>query len=418
MDDLRERLSSADQWVLLRLCQAGKAWIVGGWVRDTVAGLNPHEVDIATDLRPSQITELFSRTIPVGEAFGTIIVLPDDQIVSDSNNNNISWEVTTLRSEGHYGDGRRPDEVCFGEDILEDLARRDFTINAMAVDASTGELIDPYGGQDDLATGIVRAVGDAKERLTEDGLRIMRAFRFLDAGSMGERHLNNSLSEAIKENRGMLAKISAERKWNELSRVFMGENSASVLNMMAEHGILEVILNGVELSTDSIYSNQPSIDLAIICSSDKRSGVELSSFLKESLRLSNDEAHTIEFLHNLKIEDLEDDSYSTLRRFNTALSESMQKDVASYFGDAGEKYVSKAGAVSTPSAGTEPLIDGKRLIIETGLEPNRRLGRLKGWLHRRQIEDNLATADEVLNLLETIDWGNEDPEKWPSLSWP
>ena len=96
----------------------------------------------------------------------------------------------------------------------------------------------------------------------------------------------------------------------------------------------------------------------------------------------------------------------------------MQKDVASYFGDAGEKYVSKAGAVSTPSAGTEPLIDGKRLIIETGLEPNRRLGRLKGWLHRRQIEDNLATADEVLNLLETIDWENEDPEKWPSLSWP
>jgi len=418
MDDLRERLSSADQWVLQRLCLTGNAWIVGGWVRDTVAGLNPHEVDIATDLRPSQITELFSRTIPVGEAFGTIIVLPEGEIMDDSNNNNISWEVTTLRSDGHYGDGRRPDEVCFGDDILEDLARRDFTINAMAVDASTGELIDPYGGQDDLSAGIVRAVGEAKERLTEDGLRIMRAFRFLDAGSLGERHLNNSLSEAIKENRGMLGKISAERKWNELSRIFIGKNSTSILNRMAEHGILEVILNGVELRINSNYSHQPAIDLAILCSSDQRSGVELAAFLKESLRLSNDETHKIEFLHNLKIEDLEDDEISTLRRFNTALSESMQKNVVAYFGDTGRKYISKAGAISIPSAGTEPLIDGKRLIIETGLEPNRRLGRLKGWLHRRQIEDDLVTADEVINLLETIDWENEDPEKWPSLSWP
>jgi len=417
MEDLRERLGDADRWVLQRLCQSGNAWIVGGWVRDSISNLNPTEIDIATNLKPHEISELFSRTIPVGEHFGTVIVLPDEGLFAD-NEKNLSWEVTTLRSDGKYIDGRRPEEVTFGTDILEDLARRDFTINAMAVDAKTSELIDIFGGQEDLSIGVVRAVGEAHERLNEDGLRIMRAFRFLDAGIMGLRHLDESLSQAITVNLGMLEKVSAERKWNELSQIFKGKNSHSTLQIMSEHGVLKEILSGFELNIDSDFSHQPAVDLAIICSNDKRSGLELAMSLKNSLRLSNDEAKRIEFLHNVELIDLADDSPATLRRFNISLSKSMQDDLQAYFGVEGDDYISKAAAISEPLAGRKPLINGKQLIKETNLEPDRRLGRLKGWLHRRQIEDDLESADEVLALLKTIEWETENPENWPALSWP
>ena len=171
MADLLSRLSAADRWVLDRLCSEGDAWVVGGWVRDSLSGLNPGEMDIATTLRPAQIAELFARTVPVGAAFGTVLVLPDDGVwqADSAAQDEPSWEVTTLRSDGTYGDGRRPDEVEVGDDIVEDLSRRDFTINAMAMDPRTGEVIAPFGGRDDLDASVVRAVGDANERIGEDG---------------------------------------------------------------------------------------------------------------------------------------------------------------------------------------------------------------------------------------------------------
>ena len=214
MDDLLSQLAASDRRVLERLSEHGKAWIVGGWVRDSLQGLNPKEMDIATNLHPDVVMQLFDKTIPVGAAFGTILVLDEDS--------EKSWEVTTLRSEGTYGDGRRPDKVEFGDDIIEDLARRDFTINAMALDPITGEIIDEFGGIDDLNAGIIRAVGNAHERISEDGLRIMRAFRFLDSGKLELRNIDENLQTAITDNLYMLGKVSSERKWAELSRIFQG----------------------------------------------------------------------------------------------------------------------------------------------------------------------------------------------------
>ena len=185
--------------VLDRLGKEGDVWIVGGWVRDSLQGLNPKEMDIATNLHPDVVIDLFDKTVPVGAAFGTILVLDEDS--------EKSWEVTTLRSEGTYGDGRRPDKVEFGEDIIEDLARRDFTINAMALDFKTGEIIDEFGGLDDLNAGIIRAVGNAHERISEDGLRIMRAFRFLDFGELELRNIDEDLQNAITDNLNMLGKV-------------------------------------------------------------------------------------------------------------------------------------------------------------------------------------------------------------------
>ena len=409
MGGLLSQLAASDRRVLERLSEHGKAWIVGGWVRDSLQELNPEEMDIATNLHPDVVMQLFDRTIPVGAAFGTILVLDEDS--------EKSWEVTTLRSEGTYGDGRRPDKVEFGDDIIEDLARRDFTINAMALDPITGEIIDEFGGIDDLNVGIIRAVGNAHERISEDGLRIMRAFRFLDSGELELRNIDENLQTAITDNLSMLGKVSSERKWAELSRIFQGKKNIQVVKLMKDFGVLAQILPGTNFSTVEYFSESPVVNLAILCSMDSRSGTSLAEHLQQALRLSNDESSTIRFLHDLQIEDLSHE-INSFRRFNAALSDSMKKDVIAYFGQKGEEFLEASSKLEPLNAGNKPLINGEKLMKVTGLEPGIRLGRLKGWLHRRQIEENLSDTDEVISLLKTIDWESEEPDSWPSLAWP
>ena len=409
MSGLLSQLAASDRRVLERLSEHGKAWIVGGWVRDSLQGLNPEEMDIATNLHPDVVMQLFDKTIPVGAAFGTILVLDEDS--------EKSWEVTTLRSEGTYGDGRRPDKVEFGDDIIEDLARRDFTINAMALDPITGEIIDEFGGIDDLNAGIIRAVGNAHERISEDGLRIMRAFRFLDFGELKLRNIDEDLQNAITDNLNMLGKVSSERKWAELSRIFQGKMNIQVVKLMKNFGVLAEILPGTNFSTVEYFSESPVVNLAILCSMDIRSGTSLAEHLQQALRLSNEESSIIRFLHDLQIEDLSHE-INSFRRFNAALSDSMKKDVMAYFGQKGEEFLEASSKLEPLNAGNKPLINGEKLMKVTGLEPGIRLGRLKGWLHRRQIEENLSDTDEVISLLKTIDWESEEPGSWPSLAWP
>ena len=409
MGDLLSQLAASDRRVLERLSQRGQAWIVGGWVRDRLQGLNPTEMDIATNLHPDIVSQLFDKTIPVGAAFGTILVLDEE---SDK-----SWEVTTLRCDGTYGDGRRPDDVEFGDDIIEDLARRDFTINAMAVDPVTGEIIDEFGGLEDLNAGIIRAVGNSHDRIREDGLRIMRAFRFLDSGDLGTRVLDEDLQVAITENLHMLGKVSSERKWAELSRILQGINNIEVTQLMHSFGVLNQVIPETNFARIERFSGSPLVNLAILCSKDNRSGIDLANHLKQTLRLSNEEASTIRFLHDLQISDLSHE-ISSLRRFNAALSDSMKKEVMEYFGDIGAEFIEASSNVQPNSVGNKPLIDGEKLMKVTGLEAGIRLGRLKGWLHRRQIEENLSEVDEVISMLDTLDWESEDPESWPALAWP
>ena len=409
MGDLLSQLAASDRRVLERLSQRGQAWIVGGWVRDRLQGLNPTEMDIATDLHPDIVSQLFDKTIPVGAAFGTILVLDEG---SDK-----SWEVTTLRCDGTYGDGRRPDDVEFGDDIIEDLARRDFTINAMALDPVTGKIIDEFGGLDDLNAATIRAVGNSHDRIREDGLRIMRAFRFLDSGELGTRVLDEDLQVAITENLHMLSKVSSERKWAELSRILQGINNKEVIRLMQSFGVLNQVIPETNFARIERFSGSPLVNLAILCSKDNRSGIDLSNHLKQTLRLSNEEASTIRFLHDLQLSDLSHE-ISSLRRFNAALSDSMKKEVMEYFGDIGAELIQASSNVQPNSVGNKPLIDGEKLMQVTGLEAGIRLGRLKGWLHRRQIEENLSEVDEVISMLGTIDWETEDPESWSTLAWP
>lgn len=204
------------------------SYIVGGAVRDGLLGHIPKDIDIATSAKPEEVMSIFPKTYPSGILFGTVTVLIDGK----------EYEVTTYRKDGDYTDGRRPDKVYFGDSIEEDLSRRDFTINAMAIKAD-GEILDLFGGQEDLQKGIIRCVGDPVERFSEDGLRILRAFRFSARYGF---EIESKTFEAIKETKENLKNISQERIREEILKILLTDNVTPTFLSMYEAGVLEIIL--------------------------------------------------------------------------------------------------------------------------------------------------------------------------------
>ena len=407
-----EHLSEADRLVLDGLRSAGEAWIVGGWVREAASGRRETDMDIATTLLPAEVKELFPRSLMVGEKYGTVIVRLDEG-VSDG-----TWEVTTLRSEGSYGDGRRPDMVEFGQSIEDDLARRDFTINAMAID-SDGSVIDPFGGVSDLREGVLRAVGIASERLGEDGLRIMRAYRFLDSAE-GIRDMEPSLRSAVRENLGMLDVVSRERIGMEMDRILGGKNAGTVISQMREDGVLNHVLPGIACTVSPSFCTDSLVNLALLCSGDSSEGSTLAGNLRGALMMAKGPLRQIAFLHNSRNAPLPTEK-GGLRRFRAALPEEWQSAFVVYSRGLGRDVVEFAEALASLSplrVGNAPLIDGNTLAAATGLDPGPRMGRLKGRLHRIQIERDLSSEDEVLSVLDELDWRGSDYEEWSALSWP
>ena len=413
MEHALEHLSEADTEVLARLRSAGEAWIVGGWARDSIIGRPDTDLDIATSLLPAEVKELFPRTLMVGEKYGTVVVRLDEGVAGEP-----SWEVTTLRSEGTYGDGRRPDEVIFGSSIEDDLARRDFTINAMAIDAD-GNRIDPHDGVADLRAGVLRSVGDARERLGEDGLRIMRAFRFLDSES-GVRQMEPELRTAVMECSEMLERVSRERIGVEMQHILTGGNVSEIIAVMSESGALEQVLSGIRTTTEPAFGSDFVVNLAMLCSAEDDDGDALAEKLREALALAKEPLRAISFLHDAASASLLAE-IGSLRRFKAALPEAWQEFFVSYSEGLGRDVGEFRSALSSLEAlgpGNEPLVDGNMLMDATGLEPGPRMGRLKGWLHRVQVERDLSSGDEVLSLLGELDWNDSDHEEWPALSWP
>ena len=407
-----EHLSEADGLVLEGLRSAGKAWIVGGWVREAVSGRHETDMDIATTLLPAKVKELFPRSLMVGEEYGTVIVRLEENI-SDG-----TWEVTTLRSEGSYGDGRRPDQVEFGQSIEDDLARRDFTINAMAID-SDGDLIDPYDGISDLRAGVLRAVGEASDRLGEDGLRIMRAYRFLDsAGDM--RSMEASLRTAVRGNLGMLDVVSRERIGMEMEKILGGRNAGEVISQMHEDGVLNHVLPGITCTVSPSFCTDTLVNLALLCSRDSSERSVLADNLRRALMMAKEPLRQVAFLHGARDTPVPNE-IGELRRFRAALPPDWQNAFIAYsqgLGRETSEFVEALASLSPLIAGNAPLIDGNTLIAATGLDPGPRMGRLKGLLHRIQIERDLSTAERVLSLLDELDWRDSDYEEWSALSWP
>lgn len=215
--------------IIRRLRQHGhESLLAGGCVRDRLLGVRPKDYDVATSASPQQVQELFSRTLPVGAAFGVIIVMDGD----------VQVEVATFRSEGPYADGRHPSSVRFAT-AEEDARRRDFTINAMFYDPLSRRLIDFVGGRSDLEKRVIRAVGDARERFREDHLRMLRAVRF---ASRLDFSLARSTRAALKELAPLVARTSGERIRDELEQILSHPHRAEALEMMLELGLLEVIL--------------------------------------------------------------------------------------------------------------------------------------------------------------------------------
>lgn len=207
-----------------------RGWIVGGCVRDLLRGHPASDWDVATDALPEDVVRTFRKVIPTGIQHGTVTVMLGKQ----------GYELTTLRGEGEYSDGRRPDKVEFVSEIEADLSRRDFTFNAMAIEPITGALVDPFNGREDLDARIVRAVGAPLDRFREDGLRVLRAARFAAAlecevDPATERAMGAASTLAT------LRRVSAERVRDEWLKTMKARKPSVAFELMRKTGILEVI---------------------------------------------------------------------------------------------------------------------------------------------------------------------------------
>lgn len=211
-------IPSGAQEILYSLYDHGyEAWLVGGCVRDLLRGFRPHDWDICTSALPSQTASCFQneKVIETGIKHGTVTICLGGQ----------QFEVTTYRTDGPYSDGRRPDNVAFVQNLTQDLARRDFTINAMAMGID-GQIHDPFGGEEDLKHGIIRCVGDPDMRFQEDGLRIMRALRF--AATLGFT-IHHKTAASIDKNLIMLDRVSSERIQIELCKLLLGRGCVQTM---------------------------------------------------------------------------------------------------------------------------------------------------------------------------------------------
>ena len=218
------------------------AYAVGGCVRDSLLGRTAHDWDLCTSALPQQVMELFgaAQCIPTGLQHGTVTIKYGGQL----------YETTTFRTEGSYTDGRHPDAVTFVPDVREDLARRDFTINAMAYNEAEG-LVDPFGGQKDLQNGLLRAVGEPQQRFTEDALRILRLYRF--AARFGFV-LDAATARAARQLAPHLDCISAERIQEELAKLLAAPQPGAYL----EPAVLAVVLP--ELTPAALEAAKPVVD--------------------------------------------------------------------------------------------------------------------------------------------------------------
>lgn len=263
-----------------------KMWLVGGCVRDSLIGNSPKDIDIATTADPSSAMEIYQRGKfnyhVTGKQFGTITVIVDDQ----------PMEITTLRRDVET-DGRHA-VVEFTDDLTVDLERRDLTINAIA-QTLAGEVIDPFGGKEDLVNGVVRFVGDPRKRIREDYLRILRWFRFYDRYGRGEPDTDSYA--AIKELASGLTQISVERKWMEISKILVGRDPDKMLEMIGETIGRYVGINSPKIGAINGYagSNNPPASLSM------GYGAEPAMSMLRSWKASKAEIRTTEELSKIDL---------------------------------------------------------------------------------------------------------------------
>jgi poly(A) polymerase len=290
--DMRE----AAEFVLNTLRKAGfEAYFAGGCVRDFVMGRTPKDFDITTNARPEQVTPLFDKTIPVGAAFGVVVVMVGG----------FQFEVATYRADGAYSDGRRPDEVTYSNSAEEDVKRRDFTMNgllianpfdALMTDYSLG-VLDYVGGRDDIENRVIRCIGNADTRFKEDALRMLRAVRFV--GQLGFE-IEAETFKALQANVDSIVNVSRERVAEELKKLTTSKFAARGLAALASTGLLRRLLpDGVSdtrfaftLERFAMFqTTDPVMGLAMLLADTQTN--EMAALTCDSFKLSTDERDAI-----------------------------------------------------------------------------------------------------------------------------
>ncbi len=231
------------------LTQAGfQCYVVGGAVRNYVAGLKPKDYDLTTNAHPDDVISLFRRTVPTGLEHGTVTILMGKE----------QYEITTFRTESTYSDSRHPDKIEFAESIEEDLSRRDFTMNALAWDVSHKKIIDLHGGTEAIKKKIIKAIGSADERFKEDALRILRAVRFVS--QLGFSVEQETLKAAVQASEG-IQNVSMERIRDELIKTIQGAYCSDAFLLLHKAGILGLILPELEECSNIDQKGMHSFDV-------------------------------------------------------------------------------------------------------------------------------------------------------------
>ncbi|MDW8307121.1 MAG: hypothetical protein RML34_08680 [Leptospiraceae bacterium] len=236
-------LYEAAIYIYEKMKKAGfECYLVGGCVRDMLLNRRVQDLDFATNARPEKITKIFTHTIPLGAAYGTVIVVYKKK----------PFEITTYRREMHYTDGRRPEKIEFGKTLEEDVIRRDFTINGLALSLETGEILDFVGGWKDLQAKIIRTIGDPLERFSEDGLRPIRGCRF---AACLDFHLAPETARAMPYARSTIARVAHERFYDEWKKTQRNCHRFRFFSLLKENQILEIFMGRLYpyLENESIW---------------------------------------------------------------------------------------------------------------------------------------------------------------------
>ena len=429
-----------------------QAYLVGGCVRDRLLGKRPKDHDIATEARPEDVLAYFPSSDRVGAHFGVVLV-------HDASGAQV--EVATFRSDFGYSDGRRPDEVVFESEPKEDALRRDFTINALFEDPLAGQVLDFAGGREDLASGIVRAIGDAKRRFQEDHLRMLRAVRFaarlqfsIEAGTLG----------AIQELTGLIKDVSAERIRNELVRILIEGHPRRGMELLDQSGLLAILLpevkalQGVEqppqyhpegdvwthtlMMLDMLERPSASLAMGVLLhdigkpptfsvaerirfDGHVEAGVVIARGILDRLRFSRAETDEILALiaNHMRFKDVMQMKPSTLKRFLRLPKfdehlELHRVDCLASNGNLSSWNYAREHFATVPEEELRPprLISGQDLIA-AGYRPGPAFGRALEAVETAQLDGRLTTKEEALELAkEMLDRGPAAPATPPDTN--
>lgn len=411
--------------IVQRLTDAGyTALWAGGCVRDLLTGREPKDYDVATSARPEQVREVFGkrRTLNVGESFGVIVVIGPKSAGQ--------VEVATFRTDGCYVDGRRPESVVFSSP-LEDAQRRDFTINGMFYDPLKKQVLDYVRGEQDLAAGILRAIGDPQARMEEDKLRMLRAVRF---ASTFEFELEQNTADAVRGMADQISVVSAERIAQELRRMLVDPHRHQAVKLCHEVGLLlqvlpelapvvssarhwDRLLNGLRLLVDPAFP----LVLALLFESSilasgatSKAGVEAAVAAGRRLKLSNQEIDAATWLlkHRCSLDNASSLPLSQLKRI---LAQKLAPDLIALIriralvaGEQPDDAIFCDDFLrSTPREVIDPLplVSGNDLI-KAGLHPGPRFKEILDQVRDAQLNLQISTSSEAMKLASELARGS------------